>query len=149
MPLALISGFACGWLTESVFDVGAGQLARLGCGVNLAKSRSTRRRWLFDGGVGCFASTAVSVDGLRGRHVRVINLRTEVAVEQVSASLDLDAAFCIPEISELHCWHALRLHHRSRLLFGDESCCERGAVCYTNFGTESQDCARTAWWRDC
>jgi hypothetical protein len=60
-----------------------------------------------------------------GKLVIVARVHKHVDMSRVSASLDQYPFFAFGSKGARSCWHASRTHHRCRILFGPESCCER------------------------
>jgi len=99
-------------------------LANAGCAAALSGARGKRRVYEFRGAEGSFASVA-SPKNLRGKLVRVVGADLELDFDALEASLTATPFFTAPAPNGDHCWHAVRIVHRTRLLRAMESCCER------------------------
>ena len=112
-----------GVFTGRPFRVSIGSLAAVGYGRTLRMARKTRSAQVFRGGVGSFASLACAP--FEGKIVRVTAAETILDDSAVAASLLGNKFFTAPDESGVHCWHAVRVFHRSRMMRGPESSCER------------------------
>ena len=78
---------------------------------------------MFRGGVGSFASLAFKP--LQGKIVRITSTERTLDDNVVADSILGDKFFTSPDSKGLHCWHVVRVFHRSRMMRGAESSCER------------------------
>ena len=62
---------------------------------------------------------------MRGRWVQVCEEHRQFSREALAAALDLDPSFNRPGPALDHCWHIVRVHHRTRQMRGVEACSER------------------------
>ena len=106
------------------FKVKLGSVAALGYGRTLTHARKFREQQRFRGEVGSFGSLACP-PLLSGRMVRVVGQDDEIDETAIATSLHTAKAFVCPKATGAHCWHAVRLYHRSRSMRAPESACER------------------------
>ena len=105
------------------FRVNIGSLAAVGFGNTLRTARTKRSAQVFRGGVGSFASLAFKP--LQGRIVRIKSTERTLDDNAVADSILGDKFFTSLDSKGLHCWHVVRVFHRSRMMRGAESSCER------------------------
>lgn len=108
----------------SAFEADVNALAAVGHGRSMQRARGRRRQQVYRGGT--FASLAMPRTA--GRLVRVSRSPGDAAEEQIAATLLSDPTFAAPapdDQSMGHCWHALRVYMRSRMMKAPESGCER------------------------
>ena len=108
------------------FRVNIGSLAAVGFGNTLRTARTKRSAQVFRGGVGSFASLAFKP--LQGRIVRIKSTERTLDDNAVADSILGDKFFTSLDSKGLHCWHVVRVFHRSRMMRGAESSCERLGV---------------------
>ena len=99
-------------------------VAGLGHGARLRGARSQRSTYAFRGGVGSWASLAAP-PRLRGKVVTVVGAKRALDHGALEAALATLPKFTAPGVDGAHCYHAVRLVHRVRLLRAVDSCCER------------------------
>ena len=104
------------------FAVAAGDLAALGCGATMKKARKTQAAQVFRGGDGSFASLAST--RFAGLVVRVVAAERALDESVLAAPLLTNTFFTLPR-EGTHCWHAVRVFLRARMMRGPESACER------------------------
>ncbi len=116
----------------NAFPIRPTGLAALGCSSRLRGARSKRRLYEFHGREGSFAATATMpfLTGGKGKLVRVQRVLRELQVPALEATLDTDPSFTqgpdgVPAAGPQHAWHAVRVHHRARLLRCNEATVER------------------------
>ena len=127
LPKGLVLNVRVGTTTQLLcfghsFRVRVDGLCSCGFGRTYAKARGQRAAQTFHGRAGSFA--AVAVPPFAGRLVRVHTVLCHVDSTAVATSLDCDPSMS-QAVEGQHCWHVCRLHHRSRMLRGPESACER------------------------
>ena len=105
------------------FEVAARNLSAPGYGRASAMSRSLRSCYVFRGAIGSFASLATP--RLKGRLVRVVASTGGPDEEAIASALFGDRRIVFPGADGKHCWFAVRVYMRSRLMRAPESGCER------------------------
>ena len=106
------------------FRVSPSALASVGNGRRLLGARGKKGEYTFQGGVGSLASAAAP-QCLLGQVVRVVDAEVIFYDDALEASLSSCTKFTAANADGSHCYHAVRLVHRVRLLRAVESCCER------------------------
>ena len=106
----------------ATFAVAAGDLAAFGCGATMQKARKSKAAQAFRGGDGSFASLAST--RFVGLVVRVVAVERALDESALAASLLTNKFFTLPR-EGTHCWHAVRVFLRARMMRGPESACER------------------------
>ena len=101
----------------ATFAVAAGDLAALGCGATMKKARKTQAAQAFRGGDGSFASLAST--RFAGLVVRVVAVERALDESALAASLLTNKFFTFPR-EGTHCWHAVRVFLRARMMRGPE-----------------------------
>lgn len=111
-------------LLQRPFRVRRDALARVGCGrVLLGGNLALRPGRIFRGDIGSFAS--VGSQPFKGKVVRIVGTNVTLDEDAVLASLESDPCFTAPDSEGLHCWHAVRLCHRVRMMRCRDATCER------------------------
>ena len=116
--LCHIAGFAglAGVSAASPFHVRPSSLAALGHGRSLRKSRGNRAQQRFHGQEGSFASLASKP--WVGRVVYVSAVERVPTDSTIAGDLVSHARFTFSGSDGPHCWHAVRLLHRARMMQG-------------------------------
>ena len=121
---AFVGTAACpGVVAGRPFEVAAEDLAAPGFGHALAVARSLRSDYVFRGAFGSFASLATPRQ--RGKLVRVVGSAGGFAEEAIASVMFGDRGIVFPSADGAHCWFAVRVYMRCRLMRAPESGCER------------------------
>ena len=110
--------------SREVFCVSLGSLAIVGKAARLPGARGKKAQYAFRGGVGGLASLSAPAR-LRGKVVCVVGAKLELDENALEASLAREPSFTAASRDGDHCYHAVRLCHRVRMMRAMESCCER------------------------
>lgn len=105
------------------FAVRVADLAAVGYGRTMKRARTLRSQQVFTGRIGSFASLAKFRP--LGRLVRVQNYQDSVDEQALASAFISDRSLVFPDSGGRHCWHAVRIYLRCRLVRGPESSCER------------------------
>lgn len=98
-------------------------LARAGCGKLLEHARGLRHTYVFRGGIGSFASVASAYHA--GKLVRIVRVKQELDAKALLTTLENNPWFTKPDAQGDHCWNAVRVVHRLRLMRGQDAAVER------------------------